>query len=150
MLADFQHILVKLFRWFYNSIREKGKEVLKNIPPIFEFVKKIETQTKGMFVPANFFEDLGFYYVGPIDGHDVTELVKTLRILKDHKGPKLLHVITKKGKGYTKAESDPIKFHHVAPSFHSGENITTKISKPTYSNIFGDWICQKRLLKISV
>ncbi|MFV9924874.1 MAG: 1-deoxy-D-xylulose-5-phosphate synthase [Francisella endosymbiont of Hyalomma scupense] len=128
---------------FYNSIREKGKEVLKNIPPIFEFVKKIETQTKGMFVPANFFEDLGFYYVGPIDGHDVTELVKTLRILKDHKGPKLLHVITKKGKGYTKAESDPIKFHHVAPSFHSGENITTKVSKPTYSNIFGNWICQK-------
>ena len=128
---------------FYNSIREKGKEVLKNIPPIFEFVKKIETQTKGMFVPANFFEDLGFYYVGPIDGHDVTELVKTLRILKDHKGPKLLHVITKKGKGYTKAESDPIKFHHVAASFHSGENITTEVSKPTYSNIFGNWICQK-------
>lgn len=127
---------------FYNSIREKGKEVLKNIPPIFEFVKKIETQTKGMFVPANFFEDLGFYYVGPIDGHNVTELVKTLRILKDHKGPKLLHVITKKGKGYTKAESDPIKFHHVAPSFHSGD-AQSKSSKPTYSNIFGNWICQK-------
>ncbi|AJI54260.1 1-deoxy-D-xylulose-5-phosphate synthase [Francisella philomiragia] len=127
---------------FYNSIREKGKEVLKNIPPMFEFVKKIETQTKGMFVPANFFEDLGFYYVGPIDGHNVTELVKTLRILKDHKGPKLLHVITKKGKGYTKAESDPIKFHHVAPSFHSGD-AQSKSSKPTYSNIFGNWICQK-------
>ncbi|WP_150468211.1 1-deoxy-D-xylulose-5-phosphate synthase [Francisella sp. SYW-9] len=127
---------------FYNSIREKGKEVLKNIPPMFEFVKKIETQTKGMFVPANFFEDLGFYYVGPIDGHDVNELVKTLRILKDHKGPKLLHIITKKGKGYTKAESDPIKFHHVAPSFHTGES-SSKASKPTYSNIFGNWICQK-------
>ncbi|ASG67996.1 1-deoxy-D-xylulose-5-phosphate synthase [Francisella halioticida] len=127
---------------FYNSIREKGKEVLKNIPPMFEIVKKIETQTKGMFVPANFFEDLGFYYVGPIDGHDVNELVKTLRILKDHKGPKLLHIITKKGKGYTKAESDPIKFHHVAPSFHTGEN-AAKASKPTYSNIFGNWICQK-------
>ncbi|AJI47139.1 1-deoxy-D-xylulose-5-phosphate synthase [Francisella philomiragia] len=127
---------------FYNSIREKGKEVLKNIPPMFEFVKKIETQTKGMFVPANFFEDLGFYYVGPIDGHNVVELVKTLRILKDHKGPKLLHVITKKGKGYTKAESDPIKFHHVAPSFHSGD-AQSKASKPTYSNIFGNWICQK-------
>ncbi|MED7788534.1 1-deoxy-D-xylulose-5-phosphate synthase [Francisella sp. 19X1-34] len=127
---------------FYNSIREKGKEVLRNIPPMFEFVKKIETQTKGMFVPANFFEDLGFYYVGPIDGHDVNELVKTLRILKDHKGPKLLHIITKKGKGYTKAESDPIKFHHVAPSFHTGES-SAKASKPTYSNIFGNWICQK-------
>lgn len=127
---------------FYNSIREKGKEVLKNIPPMFEFVKKIETQTKGMFVPANFFEDLGFYYVGPVDGHDVKELVKTLKILKDHKGPKLLHIITKKGKGYTKAESDPIKFHHVAPSFHTGDDIA-KASKATYSNIFGNWICQK-------
>ncbi|AIT08670.1 1-deoxy-D-xylulose-5-phosphate synthase [Candidatus Francisella endociliophora] len=127
---------------FYNALREKGKEVLKNIPPMFDLVKKVETQTKGMFVPANFFEDLGFYYVGPVDGHDVKELVKTLRILKDHKGPKLLHIITKKGKGYTKAESDPIKFHHVAPSFHTGEE-ATKASKPTYSNIFGDWICQK-------
>ncbi|AJC49067.1 1-deoxy-D-xylulose-5-phosphate synthase [Allofrancisella guangzhouensis] len=127
---------------FYNSIREKGKEVLKNIPPMFELVKKIETQTKGMFVPANFFEDLGFYYVGPIDGHDIHELVKTLKVLNNHKGPKLLHVVTKKGKGYTKAESDPIKFHHVAPSFHTGDSIT-KISKPTFSNIFGSWICQK-------
>lgn len=130
---------------FYNSLREKGKEVLKNIPPIFDFVKRVETQTKGMFVPANFFEDLGFYYVGPVDGHDVNELVKTLKILKDHKGPKLLHVITRKGKGYIKAENDPIKFHHVAPSFHTGteKNKSINIPKPTYSNIFGQWICDK-------
>lgn len=127
---------------FYNAIREKGKEVLKNIPSMFELVKKVETQTKGMFVPANFFEDLGFYYVGPVDGHDVDELVKILRILKDHKGPKLLHVVTKKGKGYVKAESDPIKFHHVAPSFHTGSN-SPKATNLTYSNIFGKWICQK-------
>ena len=127
---------------FYNSIREKGKEVLKNIPPIFDFVKRFETQAKGMFVPANFFEDLGFYYVGPVDGHDVNELIKTLNILKKHKGPKLLHIVTKKGKGYEKAESDPIKFHHVAPSFHTGiEN--TRVAKPTFSNIFGNWICEK-------
>ncbi|MGQ4005153.1 1-deoxy-D-xylulose-5-phosphate synthase [Francisellaceae bacterium CB300] len=127
---------------FYNSIREKGKEVLKNIPPMFDFVKRFETQAKGMFVPANFFEDLGFYYVGPVDGHDVEDLVKTLRILKKHKGPKLLHIVTKKGKGYEKAESDPIKFHHVAPSFHTGTK-STKVSKPTFSNIFGNWICEK-------
>jgi 1-deoxy-D-xylulose-5-phosphate synthase len=127
---------------FYNSIREKGKEVLKNIPPMFDFVKRFETQTKGMFVPANFFEDLGFYYVGPVDGHDVEDLVKTLRILKKHKGPKLLHIVTKKGKGYEKAESDPIKFHHVAPSFHTGIE-STKVAKPTFSNIFGNWICEK-------
>ncbi|MDE5015049.1 1-deoxy-D-xylulose-5-phosphate synthase, partial [Francisella tularensis subsp. holarctica] len=76
-------------------------------------------------------EDLGFYYVGHIDVHDVTELDKTLRILKYHKGPKLLHLITKKVKGYTIAESDPIKFHHVSPSYHSGENITNNISKQT-------------------
>lgn len=126
----------------YNALREKGKEVLKNIPPMFELIKKVETQTKGMFVPANFFEDLGFYYVGPVDGHDIKDLIKTLRILKDHKGPKLLHIITKKGKGYTKAESDPIRFHHVAPSFHTGEQVA-KSAKPTYSNIFGNWICQK-------
>ena len=127
---------------FYNSIREKGKEVLKNIPPVFDFVKRFETQAKGMFVPANFFEDLGFYYVGPVDGHDVNELVKTLKILKNHKGPKLLHIVTKKGKGYEKAESDPIKFHHVAPSFHTGAE-STKVVKPTFSNIFGNWICDK-------
>jgi 1-deoxy-D-xylulose-5-phosphate synthase len=127
---------------FYNSIREKGKEVLKNIPPMFDFVKRFETQAKGMFIPANFFEDLGFYYVGPVDGHDVNELVKTLKILKDHKGPKLLHIVTKKGKGYEKAEFDPIKFHHVAPSFHTGTE-STKVAKPTFSNIFGNWICEK-------
>jgi 1-deoxy-D-xylulose-5-phosphate synthase len=127
---------------FYNSIREKGKEVLKNLPPIFDLVKKVETQAKGMFVPANFFEDLGFYYVGPVDGHDVNELVRTLKMLKKHKGPKLLHVMTKKGKGYDKAENDPIGFHHVAPKFHTGEAVN-KISKPTYSNIFGKWICDK-------
>ena len=127
---------------FYNSIREKGKEVLKNIPPMFNFVKRFETQAKGMFIPANFFEDLGFYYVGPVDGHDVNELVKTLKILKDHKGPKLLHIVTKKGKGYEKAEFDPIKFHHVSPSFHTGTE-STKVAKPTFSNIFGNWICEK-------
>ena len=127
---------------FYNSIREKGKEVLKNIPSVFDFVRKLETQAKGMFVPANFFEDLGFYYVGPVDGHDVNELVKILKILKNHKGPKLLHIVTKKGKGYKKAESNPTKFHHVSPSFHTGTEIT-KATKPTFSNIFGDWICAK-------
>ncbi|MCL4114673.1 UNVERIFIED_CONTAM: hypothetical protein GTU68_021551 [Idotea baltica] len=128
----------------YNSVREKGKEVLKNIPPMFEFVKRFETQAKGMFVPANFFEDLGFYYVGPVDGHDVEDLVKTLKILKKHKGPKLLHIVTQKGKGYEKAESDPIKFHHVAPSFHTGcDSAKTSKPKPTYSNIFGNWICEK-------
>jgi 1-deoxy-D-xylulose-5-phosphate synthase len=129
----------------YNSIREKGKQVLQNIPPMFDIIKRIETQTKGMFVPANFFEDLGFYYVGPVDGHNVTELVKTLRILKDHKGPKLLHIVTKKGKGYAKAESAPTKFHHVSPKFHTGVGSVAISSKPkpTYSNIFGNWICEK-------
>ncbi len=127
---------------FYNSIREQGKEVLKKIPPMFDFVKRFETQAKGMFVPANFFEDLGFYYVGPVDGHDVEDLVKTLKILKKHKGPKLLHIVTQKGKGYEQAESDPIKFHHVAPSFHTGIE-STKTAQPTFSNIFGNWICEK-------
>ena len=131
---------------FYNSVREKGKEVFKNVPPVLDFLKRLETQTKGMFVPANIFEDFGLYYIGPIDGHDINELIRTLKILKNHEGPKILHILTKKGKGYQKAENDPISFHHVAPKFN--DNIEEKaiqkiVKKQTYSNIFGNWLCKK-------
>ncbi len=124
----------------YNTIRETGKKILKKLPGAFEVAKRLETQAKGMFVPANLFEALGFYYVGPIDGHDVDALVEALQTLKDHKGPKLLHILTKKGKGYQKAEEDPIKFHHVNPKFNSTLK-GSSASKPSYSNIFGRWIC---------
>ncbi|WP_395947270.1 1-deoxy-D-xylulose-5-phosphate synthase [Caedibacter taeniospiralis] len=127
----------------YNHIRETGKQFLKKIPGAFELAKRIEAQTKGMFVPANLFEALNFYYVGPIDGHDIETLVEALKTIKHHDGPKLLHVLTKKGKGYNQAEEDPIKFHHVNPQFHSElESENTQVAaKPSYSNIFGQWLC---------
>ncbi|WP_119329385.1 1-deoxy-D-xylulose-5-phosphate synthase [Cysteiniphilum halobium] len=126
----------------YNNIRETGKKFLKKLPGAFELAKRLETQAKGMFVPANLFEALNFYYVGPIDGHDIEALVEALKTIKHHEGPKLLHVLTQKGKGYEKAEEDPIKFHHVNPQFNSNlETKGTSQAKLSYSNIFGQWIC---------
>ncbi|WP_116963483.1 1-deoxy-D-xylulose-5-phosphate synthase [Fastidiosibacter lacustris] len=128
----------------YNNFRETGKRILKKLPGAFEIAKRIETQAKGMFVPANLFEALNFYYVGPINGHDIDGLVEALKTLKHHQGPKLLHVLTQKGKGYDKAEEDPIAFHHVNPKFNSQQKVeqSAKVAtKPTYSNIFGNWIC---------
>ena len=129
----------------YNTIRKTGKKFLKNFPGVFELAKRLETQAKGMFVPANLFEALNFYYVGPIDGHNIEALVEALKTIKDHEGPKLLHVLTTKGKGYHKAEEDPIKFHHVNPQFNSSvlakKSLVVKATKLIYSNIFGQWIC---------
>ncbi|MCF6777655.1 1-deoxy-D-xylulose-5-phosphate synthase [Thiotrichales bacterium 19X7-9] len=138
------HLTKVLSGSFYHQFREQSKKVLTKIPGVWEFAKRFEAQTKGMLLPGNLFEALGFYYVGPIDGHNLAELVPVLETLKDHKGPVLLHVITKKGKGYEKAEEDPIKFHHVSPSFHSDTDIKPKTKKlPTYSNIFGQWLCER-------
>lgn len=128
----------------YNTIRETGKKILKKFPAAFQLVKRLETQARGMFLPLTLFEALNFYYVGPIDGHDIEALVKALKKIKNHKGPKLLHVLTKKGKGYNKAEEDPIKFHHVNPQFNSQLQTNKTVSvtkKPSYSNIFGQWLC---------
>ena len=124
----------------YHTLRETGKKILKKLPGAFEVAKKLETQAKGMFVPANLFEALGFYYVGPIDGHDFEALVETLKTMKQHKGPKLLHVLTRKGKGYDKAEADPIRFHHVSPEFNSVTKATKTVSM-SFSNVFGKWLC---------
>lgn len=135
-----KHLSKMLAGSTYNSFRETGKKFLSKIPPAFELIKRLESQAKGMFVPANLFEALGFYYVGPIDGHDLDAMVEVLNTLKTHQGPKLLHVITKKGKGYHKAEADPIKFHHVNPKFHSGSQAGSQ-ALPTFSNIFGQWLC---------
>ncbi|WP_119343537.1 1-deoxy-D-xylulose-5-phosphate synthase [Facilibium subflavum] len=134
------HLTKLLSGSMYNSFRETGKKILKKVPGAFEIAKRLETQAKGMFVPANLFEALDFYYVGPINGHDITGLIEALKTLKDHDGPKILHILTKKGKGYQKAEDDPIKFHHVSPKFNS-EHTIKKTANPTYSNIFGRWIC---------
>ncbi|MFD2164711.1 1-deoxy-D-xylulose-5-phosphate synthase [Thalassotalea euphylliae] len=128
---------------FYTGIREGGKRLLGNIPPIKELASRAEEHIKGMVVPSTFFEELGFNYIGPIDGHDVNGLVDTIRNMRSLKGPQILHIATKKGKGYHQAEQDPIKYHAV-PKFNPEEtNLPkSKPSLPTYSQIFGNWLCQ--------
>jgi 1-deoxy-D-xylulose-5-phosphate synthase len=126
-----------------NAIREGGKKLLgdKNNPTA-RFVRRWEEHWKGMFVPSTLFEEMGFHYTGPIDGHDVDALVKTLRTLKGLKGPQLLHVITTKGKGYELAEGDQIGYHAVSP-FDPEKGVVAKAGakKPTYTDVFGDWLC---------
>ncbi|MFW8592431.1 1-deoxy-D-xylulose-5-phosphate synthase [Glaciecola sp. 2405UD65-10] len=127
---------------FFNSIRDGGKKILSSVPPIKEFASKAEEHIKGMVVPGTIFEELGFNYIGPIDGHDVNGLVDTLSNMRNMSGPKILHVVTKKGKGYQQAEQDPIKWHAVPKFDHTTEKLpTAKPSAPTYSAIFGQWLC---------
>jgi 1-deoxy-D-xylulose-5-phosphate synthase len=127
----------------YTGIREGSKRILKNIPPIKELASRAEEHIKGMVVPSTFFEELGFNYIGPIDGHDVNGLVDTISNMRNLKGPQLLHIATKKGKGYEAAEQDPIKYHAV-PKFDPSQTTLpkSKPSLPTYSKIFGDWLCK--------
>lgn len=127
----------------YTGIREGSKRILKNIPPIKELASRAEEHIKGMVVPSTFFEELGFNYIGPIDGHDVNGLVDTISNMRQLKGPQLLHIATKKGKGYEAAEQDPIKYHAV-PKFNPADTHLpkSKPSLPSYSQIFGDWLCK--------
>lgn len=126
----------------YTSLRESSKKVLAKMPPIQSLAKRTETHLKGMIAPGTIFEELGFHYFGPIDGHDIKTLVSTLHNLRELKGPQFLHVITTKGKGYAAAEADPVKFHAVKPGFlHPTANSGAKPLKPTFSDIFGDWLC---------
>jgi len=126
---------------FYNSMRRGGKEVLSKLPPVKELAMRLEEHMKGMVLPGTLFEEFGFNYIGPIDGHDVGMLVTTLANVKALKGPQLLHVITKKGYGYARAEEAPILYHGVTP-FDPAVGLTAKAgAKPAYTNIFGDWIC---------
>ncbi|CAG19218.1 1-deoxy-D-xylulose-5-phosphate synthase [Photobacterium profundum] len=136
------HLARLLSGSLYTTIREGGKKVLAGAPPIKELVKRAEEHIKGMVVPGTMFEELGFNYIGPVDGHDVTELVKTLKNMRNLKGPQFLHIMTKKGKGYAPAEADPINYHAV-PKFDLSQNPLPKAAnaKPTFSKIFGDWLC---------
>ena len=125
----------------YTTFREGSKKVLKKMPHIWgEFMRRTEEHLKGMVAPGTLFEELGFNYIGPIDGHDIDELLAVLRNMKDLPGPQFLHVVTKKGKGYEPAEADPIGFHAVKQGFYSEPNKKSKMSLPTYSNIFGEWL----------
>ena len=138
-----QHLAQILSSKAYTSLRESGKKVLSNIPPLKELFKKTEEHLKGLVTPAILFEELGFNYIGPVDGHDVGTLVATLQKVRQLKGPQLLHVITQKGKGYAPAEQNPTLWHGV-PKFNPNEGVLPKANKiaPTYSKIFGDWLCE--------
>ena len=126
----------------YRHLREGGKKVLKPIPPIWELARRSEEHLKGMVLPGTLFEELGFNYIGPMDGHDVRALVSTLRNVKKLSGPQFLHVVTRKGKGYAPAEADPIKWHGPGPFDPvSGTIFKEASSGPTYSQIFGKWLC---------
>jgi len=125
----------------YNAAREAGRHMLGFAPPLLELARRAEEHVKGMISPGTLFEEFGFHYYGPIDGHDLDALVPTLENIKKLKGPQFLHVITKKGQGYKLAEADPILYHGVG-KFDTAEGIqSSKGGKLTYTQVFGDWLC---------
>lgn len=126
---------------FYTSLREGGKKILSGVPPLHELASRAEEHFKGMVTPGTFFEELGFNYIGPIDGHDVLNLVDTIRNMRQMKGPQLLHIVTKKGKGYAPAEQDPIGWHAVSKFDPASQMQPKKAASPSFSNIFGNWLC---------
>jgi 1-deoxy-D-xylulose-5-phosphate synthase len=126
----------------YASMREGSKKVLQKMPPMWELARRAEEHMKGMVVPGTLFEELGFNYIGPVDGHDLDTLIGTLGNIRKLKGPQLLHVVTRKGKGYQPAEQDPCEFHGVGkfdPT--TGKSQGTGSEAKTYTQVFGEWIC---------
>ena len=131
---------------FYNQLRETGKKALKSLPQTKNFVRKTEEYMKSMVSPATIFEELGFYYIGPLDGHDLPLLTSTLKKLQEIKGPVMLHIITQKGKGYSPAEGDPVGYHALTKIEPVNpdkviEKAKPKKKMPKYSDIFGEWLC---------
>lgn len=125
----------------YATMREGSRKVLSTIPHVWELASKTEEHVKGFFTPGMLFEELGFNYVGPVDGHDVENLVRTLRNMRDLKGPQFLHIITKKGKDFAPAEADPIKYHALSP-----QTAAPAKKVPSFSNVFGKWACDTATL----
>lgn len=126
----------------YASMREGSKKVLSRLPGAWEIARRTEEYAKGMLVPGTLFEELGWNYIGPIDGHDLPTLVATLRNMRDLKGPQFLHVVTKKGKGFAPAEADPIGYHAITKLEPiNAPAAPKKASGPKYSNVFGQWLC---------
>ena len=130
----------------YGSIKRSSKAVLSAIPPMLEFAKRAEEHVKGMVIPGTLFEEFGFNYIGPIDGHDLNALVDTLNNLKALQGPQLLHVATQKGFGYEPAETNPNKFHGVGQFSLSDGAQPLKMKKVTYTDVFGDWIVDMAMI----
>ena len=127
---------------FYAQAKNVGKGLLKGAPPLFELAKRIEEQAKGMLVPATLFEKFGFNYIGPIDGHDLDSLIPTLENIKHLSGPQFLHVVTKKGKGYERAEDDPVAYHGPG-KFDPAVGLQKPAAAPktTFTQVFGNWLC---------
>jgi len=126
---------------FYTAMRRGSEKVLKGMPPVLEFAKRAEEHVKGMVTPGTLFEEFGFNYIGPIDGHDLDVLVTTLNNIRHLEGPQFLHVVTQKGKGYAHAEEDCVLYHGVG-KFDPVSGITPKAEgKPTYTQVFGKWLC---------
>jgi 1-deoxy-D-xylulose-5-phosphate synthase len=140
----------------YSSVREESKKVLSRMPSVWELARRTEEHMKGMIVPGTLFEELGFNYIGPIDGHDLDMLVPTLENLKAISGPRFLHIVTRKGKGYPPAEKDPLAYHGV-PAFDPTKDCLPKSAPsphPSYTEVFGNWLCDmakqdERLLAIT-
>ncbi|GAB6048863.1 1-deoxy-D-xylulose-5-phosphate synthase [Methyloparacoccus murrellii] len=128
---------------FYSTIRQGSKQLLKNrMPTVWELARRAEEHVKGMVAPGTLFEELGFNYIGPIDGHDLDTLITTLRNLRQTDGPRFLHVVTRKGKGYLPAEKDPVAYHGVGTFDPSKDHLPkAKPSSPTYTEVFGQWLC---------
>jgi len=141
-----KHLSRLLSGKLYNGARKIGKRFLENLPPpVFELARRTEEHVKGMVMPGTMFEEFGFNYIGPIDGHDLESLLPTLQNLRTLKGPQFLHVITRKGQGYKLAEADPILYHGVSRFDHTAGIATGKDAKGsgklTYTQVFGDWLC---------
>jgi len=135
---------------FYATAKHAGKRVLKSFPPVFELAKKLEEHAKGMVVPGTLFEEFGFNYIGPIDGHDLDSLIPTLQNLKQLgeqlSGPQFLHVVTKKGQGYKLAEADPVLYHGPTKFDPNVGFTAASPTKPSYTRVFGDWLCDMAAL----
>jgi 1-deoxy-D-xylulose-5-phosphate synthase len=131
----------------YGAARKAGERVLGKLPSLWELAKRVEEHAKGMVVPSTMFEEFGFNYIGPIDGHDLDSLVPTLKNIRELKGPQFLHVVTRKGQGYKLAEADPVLYHGVSRFKPDAGIVGAKPGgKPSYTQIFGDWLCDMAVL----
>ena len=125
----------------FMSVREGSKAVLGTLPPVQELTNRFEAHTKGLFLPSTLFEELGFYYIGPIDGHNLSTLIRTIKNMKKIKGPRFLHIITQKGKGFDPAEADPLVYHGVVPFNPDTGKMEKKSTAVTYTKVFSKWLC---------
>jgi 1-deoxy-D-xylulose-5-phosphate synthase len=136
------HLTRLLSGQLYSTVREGGKKVLEHMPSVWELARRTEEHVKGMVAPGTLFEELGFNYYGPVDGHDLNTLVPILQNLYEQKGPRFLHIVTRKGKGYFPAEDDPSRYHGVGKfDTSTGETTAGEETRPTYTRVFSDWLC---------